>query len=186
MVNENTKEFDFIVVKYDKEYYNLIEEIYRLHKDQKRKIFDYGSRVFTDEDIMDYVEHQLELNNAITFAAIDKEEDKVAGVITLDNIASTDDTIIRCNCHVVICRKYWGKTSREIIKQLMYKLDNEFIYDINRYEAFVPANNFGIIKLLKDVGFKCEGTLKKRLMFDNKKGIPTYYDELVFSRVKEK
>lgn len=179
------KQFDFIVVKYDKEYYNIIEEIYRLHKDQKRKIFDYGSGIFSDDDIMDYIEGQLNANDAITFVAVDPENNNIAGVMTLDNIAlKDDDTIIRCNCHVVICRKYWGKTSRSIIKQLMYKLDNEFNYYINRYEAFVPANNFGIIKLLKDVGFRCEGTLSKRLMFDNKKGEPTYYDELVFSRVK--
>lgn len=184
-MDENKKEFSYIVVKYDKEYYDLIEEIYRLNKDQKRKIFDLGSGISSDEDIMDYIQNQLEAHDTLVFAAIDDENDKVAGVIVLDNIAIKDDElIVRCNCHVVICRKYWGKTSRDIIKQLMDKLDKEFIYKINRYEAFVPANNFGIIKLLKDVGFKCEGTLKKRLMFYNKKGEPAYYDELVFARVK--
>lgn len=52
---------------------------------------------------------------------------------------------------------------------------------LNRLEAFVPSNNFGIIKLLKDVGFKIEGTLKNRLLFKNKKGEPTHYNELVYS-----
>lgn len=184
MVDENEKGFSFIVVKYDKEHYKYIEEIYRLHKDQKRKIFDFGSNVFTDEDIMDYVQGQLEATDAITFVAIDNNNSNVAGVLTIDNVALFDDKIIRCNCHVVICRKYWGKNSRLMIKQLMDKLDNEFVYPINRYEAFVPSNNFGIIKLLKDVGFKCEGTLKKRLMFNNKNNEPTYYDELIFARVK--
>ncbi len=54
---------------------------------------------------------------------------------------------------------------------------------VKRMEAFVPSNNFGIIKLLKDVGFKIEGTLKNRLVYNNKDGVPTLYNELVYSNI---
>ena len=38
-----------------------------------------------------------------------------------------------------------------------------------------------IIKLLKDTGFHIEGTLKNRVIYPNKNGIPTYYNQLVYS-----
>ena len=50
-------------------------------------------------------------------------------------------------------------------------------------ECTVPSNNFGIIKLLKDVGFRIEGTMKNRLVFNNKKNIPTLYNELMYSNL---
>ena len=54
---------------------------------------------------------------------------------------------------------------------------------VKRIECRVPSNNFGIIKLLKDVGFKIEGTLKNRVLRYNKKNIPTLYNELVYSNI---
>ena len=50
-------------------------------------------------------------------------------------------------------------------------------------ECTVPSNNFGIIKLLKDVGFRIEGTMKNRLVFNNRNNIPTLYNELMYSNL---
>ena len=183
MEKENTKSFDFIVVKYNKAYYNYIEEIYRLHKDQKRKIFDLACGIETDDDIIDYIKSKMENPNTFVFAVLDG--DKVAATITMENICLYNNKIVRCEGHIVVCRKYWGKTSREILNQFFERMDEEFEGDISRYEVYVPANNFGIIKLIKDVGFKCEGTMKNRLVFENKHGVPTLYDELLFSRTNE-
>lgn len=185
MEENNIKEFDFVVVKYDKDNYKLIEQVYRLHKDQHRKIFDLASNISTDEDIMDYIEMLIKSNDTLVFAAIDKDTEDVAAVLIMSDICLYNNTVVRTNCHLVVCRKYWGKTSRDIIKQFFNKMDNEFIAKVIRYEAYVPSNNFGIIKLLKDVGFKCEGTLKDRLVFYNKDGKPKKYDELIFSKINK-
>jgi RimJ/RimL family protein N-acetyltransferase len=50
-------------------------------------------------------------------------------------------------------------------------------------ECTVPSNNFGIIKLLKDVGFRIEGTMKNRLVFNNRNNVPTLYNELMYSNL---
>lgn len=183
MEKENTKTFDFVVVKYDKAYYNFIEEIYRLHKDQKRKIFDLACGIETDDDIIDYIKSKFNKPNTFVFVALDG--DKVAATIIMENICLFNDKIIRCEGHIVVCRRYWGKSSRDILNQFFKTMDREFDNSIGRYEVYVPANNFGIIKLIKDVGFKCEGTMKNRLVFENKHGKPTLYDELLFSRTNE-
>ena len=86
MEKKNIKEFDFFVVEYDKENYEYIKEIYRLHKDQQRKIFDLASDIFTDERIMDYIEYTIEKLNTLIFVAKDKQDDSIAGVIILSDM----------------------------------------------------------------------------------------------------
>lgn len=181
MENENIKEFDFLPVTFTKENLEVIEEIYRLHKDQQRKIFDLACGI---NDIMDYVEYKIKDPSAVVLAVIDKSNGNVASVITFEGLKFFKDVIPRCNVHIVVCRKYWGKNSREIINQAYDWVDKN-MKPIHRMEARVPANNFGVIKLLKDVGFKVEGTARKTLIFFDKNNEPKYYDEILFGRVKE-
>ena len=65
----------------------------------------------------------------------------------------------------------------------IYEFIEENFYPINRLEARVPSNNFGVIKLLKDVGFKIEGTLKNRLIYKDKYGKEKYYNQLIYSDI---
>ena len=171
--------FDFVEVTLDGDY-NRIKEVYRLYKEQSRKIFDLSSGIKTDEDIMDFVKNKVEYE--VVLLAVDKETGGYAGCIILEDICFFNDKISRANVHLVINKKYWGKGSRAIINDC-FEFVKENMKPIVRLEAFVPSNNFGIIKLLKDVGFKVEGTLKKRLVFNNKNNIPTYYNELVYSKI---
>lgn len=182
MEKENKKEFDFIVVKYDKDNYKYIEQIYRLYRDQQRRVFDLACNIRDEDDVANAVEYMLTKPNCITIVAIDKDNGNVAAVFMIDDIAIYTDTIVRNSCHMIICRKYWGPTSRQLLNQMIDKLDNEFIKKINRYEAHIPSNNFGLIKLLKDCGFKCEGTLKDRLLYLDKNNKPKLYDELIFTK----
>lgn len=172
------RKYDFIEVTLDNDNYKFIKEIYRLYKEQANKIFDLACGISTDEDIMDYIKNNIEYN--ITLLGIDTTNGEYAGVVVLDDVCVWDDEVTRANCHIVVGKKYWGKGSRELINDC-YKFLKENMKKLNRLEAFVPSNNFGIIKLLKDVGFKIEGTLKNRLLFKNKKGEPTHYNELVYS-----
>ena len=171
--------FDFVEVTLESGY-EMIKEIYRLHKEQARKIFDLSCGISTDEDIMDYVKDKVEYD--VVLLAVDKKTNDYAGCIILEDIRMFDDKISKLNVHLVVNKKYWGKNSRQIINDC-FDFVKENMKPVIRVEAFVPANNFGIIKLLKDVGFKVEGTLKKRLVFNNKNNIPTYYNELVYSKI---
>ena len=173
------RKFDFVEVTLDGDY-NMIKEVYRLHKEQARKIFDLSSNISTDEDIMDYVKNKVEYG--VVLLAINKDNGDYAGCIIMDDIRMFDGTITCSEVHLVINKKYWGKGSRDIINNC-FEFVKENMKPIVRLEAFVPSNNYGIIKLLKDVGFKVEGTLKKRLIFNNKNNIPTYYNELVYSKI---
>jgi RimJ/RimL family protein N-acetyltransferase len=172
--------FDFVEVTLKQEDYNKVKEVYRLHKEQSRKIFDLSCGISTDEQIMDYIKDKVEYE--LVLLAIDKETNNYAGCIIFEDITLFDNEIVKANVHIVVNKKYWGQNSRQIIFDC-YKYMKENMKPFKRLEAYVPANNFGIIKLLKDVGFKVEGTLKNRLVFNNKNNIPTYYNELVYSNL---
>lgn len=173
------RKFDFVEVTLDSNY-EMVKEVYRLHKEQSRKIFDLSCGIQSDEDIMDYIKDKIQYE--IVLLAIDIETGNYAGCIILEDVCMFGGKISKANVHIVVNKKYWGKNSRKIINDC-FEFVKENLKPIVRLEAFVPSNNYGIIKLLKDVGFKVEGTLKKRLVFNNKNNIPTYYNELVYSKI---
>lgn len=174
------RKYDFIQVTLEPEDYEKVKEVYRLHKEQKRILFNLSSGITTDEEIMECLKDAIE--NEIVMLAIDTETGKYAGMVGFDNIKIYNDEIISMGCHIVISKRYWGPESRKIIFDC-YKYLDENMKPIKRLEAFVPSNAYGIIKLLKDVGFKIEGTLKNRLVYNNKNDVPTLYNELVYSKI---
>lgn len=174
------RKYDFVQVTLEPEDYDKVKEVYRLHKEQKRLLFNLSSGIVTDEEIMECLKDAIE--NEIVMLAIDTTNGKYAGMVGFDNIRMYNDEIISMGCHIVISKKYWGPESRKIILDC-YKYLDENMKPIKRLEAFVPSNAYGIIKLLKDVGFKIEGTLKNRLVYPNKDNVPTLYNELVYSKI---
>lgn len=174
------QKFDFIEVTLEPSDYEKIKEVYRLHKEQAKRIFDLSCGISTDEDIMDYIKTKVEYE--IVLLAVDKSNNNYAGVVIFEDPVVYNDEIVNMNVHLVISKKYWGQQSRDIINDCFDYL-KAYMKKINRLEAFVPSNNYAIIKLLKDVGFKVEGTLKRRLIFNNKNNIPTHYNELVYSKI---
>lgn len=174
------QKYDFVEVTLEPSKYESVKEVYRLHKEQARKIFDLSCGIDTDEDILDYVKSKIE--NDLVLVAIDKENSRYAGCLIFDNINIFDGEIISCGVHLVINKRYWGKESRQIIKDC-YRFAKDNIKHIRRIECSVPSNNFGIIKLLKDVGFRIEGTMKNRLVFNNRNNVPTLYNELLYSNL---
>ena len=174
------RKYDFVEVTLEPEDYDKVKEVYRLHKEQANKIFNLASGITTDEDIMECIKNDIE--NNLVMLAVDTTTGKYSAVVTYDNINIFDDTIVSMGVHIVVGKKYWGPESRKIIFDA-YEHIKENMKPVKRLEAFVPSNNFGIIKLLKDVGFKIEGTLKNRVVYKNKDGIPTYYNELVYSKL---
>lgn len=173
------RKFDFVEVTLDGDY-NMVKEVYRLHKEQAKKIFDLSCGIQSDEEIMDYVTGKIEYE--VVLLAVDKATKDYAGCIILEDITMFDGVIVKANVHLVVNKKYWGKDSRTIINDC-FDYVKENMKPINRLEAYIPSNNYAIIKLLKDVGFKVEGTLKRRLVFNNKNNTPTYYNELIYSKI---
>lgn len=174
------RKYSFVEVTLDPEDYDKIKEVYRLHKEQATRLFGLSSGVRTDEDIMDIVKDAVE--NNITLLAYDNEGQRYCAVIIFENIMMYDGIVANMQVHIVISKKYWGRASRDIINDA-YRYVGENMKPIKRLEAFVPANNYGVIKLLKDVGFKCEGTLRDKCIYKNKAGEPTFYNELVYGNI---
>lgn len=174
------RKYDFVEVTLEPDDYEKVKEVYRLHKEQASKIFSLSSGVTSDEDIMEVIKNDIE--NNIILLAIDLTNGRYSAAITFDNIQMFDGDIINMGVHIVVGKRYWGFESRKIIFDA-YEYLKENMKPIKRLEAFVPSNNFGIIKLLKDVGFKIEGTLKNRVVYKNKNNIPTMYNILVYSNL---
>lgn len=174
------RKYDFVQVTLEPEDYEKVKEVYRLHKEQKRLLFSLSSGISTDEEIMECLKDAIE--NEIVLLAIDTTTGKYAGMIGLDNIKIYGDEILSMGCHLVVSKRYWGPESRKIIFD-WYAYIEENMKPVRRLEAFVPSNAYGIIKLLKDVGFKIEGTLRNRLIYPNKDDVPTMYNELVYSKI---
>lgn len=174
------RKYDFVQVTLEPEDYEKVKEVYRLHKEQKRILFSLSSGISSDEEIMECIKDAIE--NAIVLLAIDTTTGKYAAMIGCEDIRIYNDEILSMKCHIVVNKRYWGPESRNIIFD-WYKFIEETMKPVKRLEAFVPSNAYGIIKLLKDVGFKIEGTLRNKLVYQNKDNVPTLYNELVYSKI---
>lgn len=166
-------------IKWAPEYEKEIETIYNMLKDQQRKIFDlsfYG----TGGDVMDYVEDSIKENMAFVVGDFNGE---IFAFFILENPRLYKDIITRVDVHTAIRKRYWGKQSREIISAFKDYL--MFNFKIKKFVATVPQCGYGVIKLLKDIGFKHEGTLKDSVIFLDKNDNPKFYDELIYSLTNE-
>lgn len=172
------KKFDIKVVSWNIWNEKYIQEVYRLLKEQENKIFDltFGSK----DNIMDYVQRAVTEGNVFVIL----EDGEVVACMMLDDIKPYKDHYHSCSLHCAIGKRSWGKKSREICREYLDYLRDEYI-PIKRLVASVPQHNFGIVKLLKDMGFKLEGCLKHNLAYPDKYGNEKYYDELVYTIVRE-
>lgn len=152
-------------------------EVYRLLKDQEKKIFDLSFyEGLGDDPIMAYVEDKI--TNEVVFVIKDTEANKVAGVFILEDLRPYKDVVLYGRVHCVICKKYWGKGSRDICSSFLEYLKANT--KILRLIAEVPQNAYSLIKILKSIGFRHEGTIKKVLVFKDKNGNEKLYDEMLY------
>lgn len=162
--------------RYEKE----IQEIYRMYKDQQNKIFDL---TFYDQyqDVMEYVEDAVKSGGMFV---VKNNEDDICAFFTFDSNPDTfGEVITKANIHMAIRRKFWGKTSRDICKEFLDYLARN--YYIKKIIAEVPQCGYGVIKLLKDLNFTHEGTLKQCLLYKDRNNKPKWYDQLIYSLTRE-
>ena len=178
MEQSELKQYNIIQVLWTPEHEYYISEIYRLLKDQENKIFDLS---FGDADVMDYVEYHVQKN---AIYVIINNEDIVCGFFMLEKIRPYKDIILSADLHCAVSKRCWGKKSRELGRAMLDYLRSN-LPPLKRLVASVPQHNFGVVKLLKDLGFKHEGTLKSNLVYKNKYNEDKYYDELIYSIVRE-
>lgn len=177
------RKFDFIKVTLEPEDYDKVKEIYRLHKEQANRLFDLSGWIKEDSDIITMIKDRIKYDEVLL--AIDKETGKYGGCISFCDIRIYNNVIVDAEVHPVISKKYWGKGSRQLIEDV-YKFMEDNWLPINRLTAKVPANNFGVIKLLKDVGFKIEGTIKDYYIYKDKNGNDKYYNQLIYSDINRR
>ena len=170
--------YEVIRVKWEPEFQDDIKEIYRMFKDQERKIFDLTT-YFNGTSIMDLVEDMCEND----FVFLIKEDDIPCAVFILDNPSIYKTIISRVNIHTAIRRPYWWAKAREICH--IFKDYFHEHYLIKKLIAEVPQCGYGVIKLLKDMGFKHEGTMKEASIYNDKNGKPKFYDTLIYSLTRE-
>jgi len=171
-------DYKAIEVEWTPEHEKYISEVYRLLKDQENKIFDLS---VGDMNIMDYVQYHVQKNKI--YVIIDNE-DVVCAFFMLEHIKPIGNIILSAELHCAVRKHCWGKRSRDL-GQYMLDYLKENLPPLKRLVAFVPQHNFGVVKLLKDLKFKHEGTLKSNLVFKNKLGQEKYYDELIYSIIRE-
>ena len=171
-------EYQCVAVEWIPAHEKYIAEVYRLLKDQENKIFDLS---FGDADIMDYVEYNVQKSSI--YVIINNVGD-VCAFFMLEDIKTYKDIILSAQLHCAVSKRCWGKKSRELGRSMLDYLKNN-LPPLKRLVASVPQHNFGVVKLLKDLGFKHEGTLKSNLIFKNKYNEEKYYDELIYSIVRE-
>lgn len=155
-----------------------ITEVYRMFKDQEQRMFDLTAYA-NNSSAMDIIEDTLEEDRVFVVAT---DTDIVASFI-LEDAIMFGDIITEVNLHCAIRRPYWGKQSREICKAMKEYLDTHYV--IKKLIAEVPQCKYGIIKLLKDIGFKHEGTLKECLLYLDKNKQPKWYDKLIYTSTRE-
>ena len=170
--------YEVIRVRWQPEYQEDIQEIYRMFKDQERKIFPLTT-YFNGGNVMDLVEEMCEND----FVFLIKEDDTPCGVFVLESPQIFGNIITRVDVHCAIRRPYWGAKAREICKLFRQYLHDNYL--IKKLIAEVPQCGYGVIKLLKDMGFKHEGTMKEATVYNDKNGNPKFYDALIYSLTRE-
>lgn len=171
------EKYKTILLDWQPEYEKEISEVYRLLKDQEKKIFDLSwYEGLGDNPLMEYVEMMIKDN--LVFVIYDTEAERVAGVFMLSNLKEYKDVVLCAEVHCIICKKYWGKGSRELCEVM--KKDLQERTEIKRLIAKIPQNAYSLIKILKSIGFHHEGTIKKVLVFKDKQGNDKLYDEMYY------
>lgn len=171
-------EYSIYSVEWSPEYEKEIEAIYQMFKDQEHRIFDLT--VYDNgSTIMDIVQNTIENDRVFVVAGNNGE---IMATFILEDAIIFQDIITEVKLHCAIRRQYWGKLSREICKSMKDLLDTK--YNIKKLIAEVPQCKYGIIKLLKDIGFKHEGTLKECLLYPDKDNNPKWYDKLIYTSTR--
>lgn len=176
--SNETNTYSIYPVFWSNEYMGDIEYIYQMYKDQERRIFDLS--IYTDGGtVLDRVQDAIQ--NDVVF--IVKNDENIVATFTLEDAIMFGDIIVEMKFHMAVRRTHWGKESRAICKAIKEYLLKR--YNFKKIICEVPQCKYGVIKLLKDMGLKHEGTLKSCLPYLDKNNVPKWYDKLIYTLTNE-
>lgn len=179
MQTEVKAKYNIYPIKWDGLFEPEIQMIYKMFKDQEHRIFTIDT-YYNYDNILDVVKDMVENDKVFVVASTTGE---VMASFILEDAILFKDIITEVKIHCAIRRPFWGPAARDICKSMReYLKDN---YRIKKLIAEVPQCKYGIIKLLKDVGFKHEGTLKTCLLYLDKNNQPKWYDKLIYTLTRE-
>ncbi|MFX1570784.1 MAG: GNAT family N-acetyltransferase [Promethearchaeota archaeon] len=135
------------------------------------KTFEYAKRLV--KNYLKYWDNNIQFNYIIELMG---EKKVKVGSISLWNINWKH---YRAQIGIWIIPTFWNKGLGEKSINLMKIIGFKHL-KINRFEAYIAAENKRSIFLFKKCGFKEEGTLKQYLNFQGK-----FYDALVLAYLKE-
>lgn len=170
--------YNIYTIEWSPEYEKEIEAIYKMFKDQEHRIFDLTA-YDNGGTVMDMVQRTIEEDRVFVVAS---DNGDIMASFILEDAVMFQDIITEVKLHCAIRRQYWGKMSRDICKSFKDILDTH--YKIKKLIAEVPQCKYGIIKLLKDIGFVHEGTLKECLLYPDKNNVPKWYDKLIYTSTR--
>ena len=139
--------------------YNFIFEFIKLLKKYKHRLFDDGNSFKDIKSLYDFI---LSLNGFLWFV-IDPVKFKLAGFIFFDGWWGNG-----YGADITACfdKSYFGQFVRETGKAIIPYIFKT--YNIKKLSAQVYSTNVVSTKLLYDLGFEYEGTLKKHTIVNNK------------------
>lgn len=176
---ETLTKYRIYPIEWDSSFEIEIKALYQMFRDQQSRIFSLD--VFDNYDsIFDIIKDTLDNDRVFIIASDDGE---IMASFILEDAVIFKDLITEVKIHCAIRRKYWGSPSRDICKAMREYLYTKF--RIKKIIAEVPQCKYGVIKLLKDMGLKHEGTLKECLIYPDKTGTPKWYDKLIYTLTRE-
>lgn len=161
------------------DYIQMTGEVFAIMKEQEKRIFDLTFYDMMDGDLVGYLHCHIADGEVL----VCKEDEKVVAYLILDNAYTFGNIITNCNIHLCVDKSHWGKQSRDIANKFLEYLNKN--YYIKKIIAEVPQCSYGIIKLLKDINFTHEGTLKEALLYHDKDNNPKWYDKLIYTYTRE-
>lgn len=166
--------YEVIPITWRNEFFYEIQSIYAALKDQERKMFDLT--FYEDEaTVLAFMEKLITQNDVYVV----RENEQILACFIIQDPVCYKGIIIEAKVHCAVRRPYWGAKAREICKVFLDYINDKF--RIKKLIAEVPQCGYGVIKLLKDLGFKHEGTLKENLLYKDKNNNNKWYDKLIYS-----
>ncbi|OGI18955.1 MAG: hypothetical protein A2287_07160 [Candidatus Melainabacteria bacterium RIFOXYA12_FULL_32_12] len=126
-------------------------------------------------DLISYIVD--EINQLYPWFLLISVDDNPVGVVWISHWHGTPDKYHSCQLHSYIDKKYWGKTTRNILDELLNILFNEI--GVERVQMEIPEFNHKACAFAKRMGFIQDGIIRCATMKDNKP-----VNNILFSKLK--
>lgn len=130
------------------------------------------------EDTFDLISFIIdEVNQLYPWFLVVFSDDIPAGVIWISHWHGNPEKYHSCQIHSYMDKKFWGKTTKNALNELLNILFNQV--GVERIQMEVPEFNIKACAFAKRMGFSQEGIIRCATMKDNKP-----INHILFSKLK--